>query len=257
MMKRNTIHVGTSGWHYEHWKGPFYPENLPDKQLLDHYTTHFRTVEVNNSFYRLPEKKVLKEWKENVPDGFVFSVKASRYITHMKKLKDPDEPVATFLNRMSTLEDRLGPVLFQLPPKWNMDLKRLNSFLAALPNEYRYAFEFRDPSWFDEKTEEALRRKGAAFCIYSYEGVQSPHSLTASFVYVRLHGPDHAYRGSYDEKALSEWAKACVSWAEEGKEVFCYFDNDEAGYAAQNALKVKELVSEMWPRECGEGVDNA
>ena len=153
MMTAST-HIGTSGWHYDHWKGPFYPEDLPSTGFLEHYAGCFDTAEINNSFYRLPEEKTLVGWREIVPEGFVFSVKASRYLTHMKKLKDPEEPLENLLVRVSTLEDKLGPILFQLPSRWKMNAERLESFLDALPEGHRYAFEFWDESWFDEQLTE-------------------------------------------------------------------------------------------------------
>jgi uncharacterized protein YecE (DUF72 family) len=237
------VHIGTSGWHYQHWRGPFYPQDLPDNRMLEHYTKHFQTAEINNTFYQLPEKETFIKWRDSVPDGFIFSVKASRYMTHMKKLKDPEQPISHFLGRVKLLERKLGPILFQLPPKWHSNLERLKDFLTNLPRDYRYAFEFRDPSWFGEQTEKVLAEKGAAFCIYDFEGRMSPSSVTSDFVYIRLHGPDGAYRGSYDNGPLEEWAQAFSSWADAGKEIFCYFDNDEKGYAVQNALKLKEMVA--------------
>lgn len=242
MTESGLMHIGTSGWHYGHWKGPFYPRDLSEGGMLEYYTGHFDTAEVNNTFYQLPEPDTLGQWRDEVPDGFVFAVKASRYITHMKKLKDPEQPVSQFLDRVNGLDTKLGPILFQLPGKWRLNLERLRDFLEALPGGHRYAFEFRDSSWFDDRTEEALADKGAAFCIYDFEGRQSPRSVTGNFVYVRLHGPDGAYKGSYDKRALSDWAEAFTRWANEGKEVYCYFDNDEKGYAARNALQLKELL---------------
>ena len=238
------IHIGTSGWHYQHWKGPFYPEDLSDERFLDYYMNSFETSEINNTFYKLSDKKTFVHWRDTVPEDFIFSVKASRYITHMKKLKDPDEPIAAFIHRVDVLGKKLGPILFQLPPKWNFNLERLKGFLDALPEDYRYAFEFRDTRWFAQQTEEVLAEKGAAFCIYDFEHRESPRSVTADFVYVRLHGPDGAYKGKYDEKTLSDWAEAFSSWASQEKEVFCYFDNDEKAYAVQNALKLKELLAD-------------
>jgi len=236
------IHVGTSGWHYHHWKGPFYPKDLPDENLLEHYLKHFDTAEINNTFYRLPRKETFAQWRDSVPGGFLFSVKASRYITHMKKLKDPEQPMANFVGGVDALGDKLGPILFQLPPRWRLNIDRLTSFLTALPEGHRYAFEFRDESWFGKQTEEALCERGAAFCIYHFEHRQSPRPVTADFVYVRLHGPDGAYQGKYDDQTLKQWAEDLSSWVNGGKEVFCYFDNDEKGYAPQNALKLKELL---------------
>jgi uncharacterized protein YecE (DUF72 family) len=237
-----SIHIGTSGWHYQHWKGPFYPRDLPDSRMLEYYAQHFQTAEINNTFYRLPEKETFARWRDSVPEGFRFSVKASRYMTHMKKLKDPAEPLANLGERVATLGDKLGPILFQLPPHWKPNIERLEGFLRALPQGRRYAFEFRDPSWFGKQTEDALAERGAAFCIYDFEGRQSPRSVTSDFVYVRLHGPDGAYTGSYGQEALTDWAESFSNWAGEGKEVYCYFDNDEKGYAAENALKLKEML---------------
>jgi len=242
LSKQGGILVGTSGWHYQHWKGPFYPEHLPNERMLEHYVKHFQTAEINNTFYQLPAQDTFAQWRDSVPKGFSFAVKASRYITHIKKLKDPQEPVARFSAGIRPLGEKLGPILFQLPPRWRVNTDRLTAFLGALPEGHRYAFEFRDESWFGRQTEQALREKGAAFCIYDLERRQSPRSVTADFVYVRLHGPEDAYQGKYDDRTLGDWANAFSSWAAEGREVFCYFDNDEKGYAPQNALRLKEML---------------
>ena len=243
MRGRGKIHVGTSGWHYEHWYGAFYPDDLPKESLLSYYAKHFKTVEINNSFYRLPEKKTLEAWRETIPTGFVFTVKGSRYITHMKKLKGAEEALCNFLERIDVLGETLGPVLFQLPPRWKFNPRRLENFLGRLPAQGRFAFEFRDPSWHDPAACELLKNNNAAFCIYDFAGRQSPRDVTADFVYVRLHGPGGAYRGTYGSSALSAWAAAFSAWAAQGKDVFCYFDNDEAGYAVKNALSLQAMVS--------------
>ena len=243
MTKSTSIHIGTSGWHYNHWKGTFYPKDLPASRFLEHYTGHFGIAEINNSFYRLPEKKTLAEWRDTTPDGFVFAAKASRYLTHMKKLKDPEEPLKRLLDRLEVLEDKLGPILFQLPPRWRMNAERLEEFLAVLPEGHRYAFEFRDASWFDERVYGMLAERSAAFCICDLGGETSPKRTTADFAYVRLHGPEGAYEGRYGEKRLSEWARSLSGWVREGKEVYCYFDNDEAGYAAQDALELRRMMT--------------
>jgi len=235
------IHIGTSGWHYKHWKGPFYPEDLPDERMLEHYAGFFDTAEINSTFYHLPEEGTIAQWRDAVPDKFIFTVKASRYITHMKKLKDPQQTLPRFLSRAQVLGDKLGPILFQLPPRWQVNLDRLEAFLGTLPSGLRYAFEFRDPSWLNERSEEVLAKAGAAFCIYDLDGRQSPLSVTADFVYVRLHGPQGAYQGSYDDATLKDWGRTFLSWVREGKEVYCYFDNDEKGYAVLNALDLKGL----------------
>ncbi len=235
------IRVGTSGWHYKHWEGPFYPDGLGKESWLEHYQDHLSTVEVNNTFYQLPSEKTLYNWREGVAEDFVFSVKASRYITHMKKLKEPEEPLDTFLGRIAVLGRRLGPILFQLPPNWHYDGPRLASFVEALPSGQRYAFELRDPDWLNDEAYRILEDHGAALCIYDFHGRQSPKRVTADFVYVRLHGPYGPYRGKYDTQTLAGWAGAFSAWLAQGKDVYCYFDNDEAGYAVQNALELQAM----------------
>ena len=237
-----SIHVGTSGWHYDHWEGPFYPQGMPTKDWLDFYAGHLQTVEINNTFYQLPEEGTVDTWRETAPQGFVFAVKASRYITHMKKLKDPEEPVDTFLGRIQALGQHLGPILFQLPPHWHFNGRRLDAFLDLLPAKRRYAFELRDPDWLNEEAYGTLAEHEAAFCIYDFHGRQSPKVVTADFVYVRLHGPYGAYRGKYDTESLAGWAGAFSTWQEQGKDVYCYFDNDESGYAVQNALELQGML---------------
>jgi len=243
MRGEGKIHIGTSGWHYDHWIGPFYPEDLAKEDFLKFYAERFHTVEINNSFYQLPGKKTLETWKNTVSSSFVFCVKASRYITHMKKLKDPKEPVSKFLDQMQALDGNLGPILFQLPPHWKINPDRLHSFLDSLPGDKRYTFEFRDPSWYEDEIFEILQEHGAAFCIYELAGHTSPKAVTADFVYVRLHGPEGAYEGQYDGRVLSGWAGAFSAWGRQNKEIFCYFDNDQAGYAAQDALRLQEMIS--------------
>ena len=242
MPERAAIRIGTSGWSYRHWKGTFYPPEIPSRQWLAHYAGRLRTVEINHSFYRLPREETLAGWKATAPRDFLFSVKASRFITHRKKLKDPDRTVPPFLDRIGALGEKLGPVLFQLPPGWGFDPERLDGFLAALPARHRYAFELRDPNWINDRACAILSDHGAAFCIYEIDGRVSPKEVTAGFVYVRLHGPGKAYRGSYDTGTLAGWAGAFSSWAAAGRDVFCYFDNDEKGYAAQNALRIDEMI---------------
>lgn len=236
-------HIGTSGWHYKDWAGPFYPGDLPEKDFLEYYARYFRTVEINHSFYQLPKKETLKAWKDTVPPDFIFAVKASRYITHMKKLKDAKKSLFPLLKRIEVLGDRLGPILFQLPPRWGFNLERFNDFLESLPADFRYAFEFRDKSWEDPRAYEAMKMLGVAFCIYDLDGYRSPKEITADFVYIRLHGPDGAYKGQYDARTLSGWAGAFSAWISQGMEIFCYFDNDEAGYAARNALKLQDMLN--------------
>ncbi len=244
MTGRGAVRIGTSGWHYLHWVGPFYPAGLRSAQFLAYYAERFRSVEINNSFYQLPSAADLRRWKGTVSEGFVFGVKASRYITHMKKLKDPERTCEKFFDRVALLEETLGPVLVQLPPHWRADPERLAAFLEALPRGLRYAFEFRDPSWFNAAVEALLRKRRAAVCIYDLEGFVAPRVVTADFVCVRLHGPAGRYQGTYSPGALADWARQIAAWQRSGRDVYCYFDNDEAGYAAQDALRLAELVGQ-------------
>ena len=241
--RSGTIHVGTSGWHYKHWLGTWYPRGTKDAEQFAYYKEHFHTVEINNSFYRLPTVATFEAWRKAAPHGFLFAVKASRYITHMRKLMEPQRSYEPFINNVAALKDKLGPILFQLPPRWKVNTERLADFLATLPKKWRHAFEFREPSWYHSDVYALLRKYDCAFCIYELAGHLSPFEVTASFVYVRLHGPGAKYSGSYTDSQLKSWAKKCRAWASEGKDVFVYFDNDEAGYAAFNAQRLAELVA--------------
>ncbi len=244
MVRRGRAHVGTSGWNYPHWRGPFYPEDLPDRGLLSFYAERLGTVEVNRTFYSLPGEDAVRAWGGEVPDDFVFAVKASRYVTHLKKLKDPRQGVGRLLERISALGHRLGPILFQLPPRWGRDPERLAGLLEVLPDDHRYAFEFRDTSWFHEEIYGLLRDRGCAFCIWDLAGTLAPREVTADFVYVRLHGPGDAYEGSYDRQTLAGWAGALSTWRRQGRDVYCYFDNDQDGHAARNAMALGEMVAD-------------
>lgn len=239
------IHVGTSGWHYQHWRGPFYPAGIRAEEMLNYYVRHFQTVEINNSFYHLPSRQTFRLWNEQAPPQFLYAVKASRYITHLKKLNDPAASVEKFFEHASALEKKIGPILFQLPPHWHRDVARLKAFLEALPKGYRCAFEFRDPSWFDAGVDELLKEHNAALCVFDLAGQQSPQSLTANFAYLRLHGPaEQKYAGRYTRQQLHAWLELCGKWINQGaRQVFIYFDNDQAGYAALNALEMQEIAA--------------
>jgi uncharacterized protein YecE (DUF72 family) len=236
------VHIGTSGWHYRHWRGPFYPHDLGAEGFLAYYAARLHTVEINNSFYRLPSEQALRAWRDIAPPGFIFAVKASRFITHRKKLKDPERSLAPFLERIALLGEQLGPILFQLPPRWHFDAARLTAFLAALPAAHRYTLELRDRSWINDRALGLLSAHNVAFCIFELDGYLSPQGVTADFVYIRLHGPGGPYQGRYDDRTLTAWAEAIAAWSQQGREVFCYFDNDEAGYATHNALQVQNLL---------------
>ena len=244
-----TVRIGTSGWQYQHWRGPFYPEGLPSSKMLNFYLQRFDTVEINYSFYRLPTAECFRQWRDATPPRFCFAVKASRFLTHYKKLKDPENALDNLLPRAVGLKQKLGPILFQLPPRWPANPERLEALLAILPRKLRYAFEFRDPSWHVPQIYKILRRHNAAFCIYDLEGFQSPAEITADFTYIRLHGPGGKYQGSYSRDALSAWAERISNWRRGLRAVFVYFDNDQAGHAARNALELKKLAERAHPSE--------
>lgn len=237
------VHIGTSGWNYKHWKGVFYPEKLPQKQWLAHYAEHFDTVEVNNTFYQLPQYSTFESWREIVPQGFTFALKASRFITHMKKLKDPKSSSEKFFGRSERLEDKLGPILFQLPPSWQLDFDRLAEFLETIPSGHQYAFEFRNESWLTNEVYDLLRQYNIAFCIQDFRGKQSPFEITANFSYVRMHGPtEHVYSGSYSDVALNKWSRRIKRWRKELRDVYVYFNNDVGGCAVTDTMRLREMV---------------
>jgi len=241
-MKKASLHIGTSGWHYKHWKGTYYPADIKEADQFGYYARHFSTVEINNSFYKLPDPHTFTAWRKAAPKGFTFAVKASRYLTHMVKLKASKQSLRKFFTRAGKLEEKLGPVLFQLPPKWKVNTERLAQFLSSLPAGHRYTFEFRDHTWYTPEVLDLLRQYNAAFCIYHLERHLSPIEVTADFVYVRLHGPGNKYQGSYRLPALKKWAGLCRRWLQDHKDVYIYFDNDQAGYAAYNAERLMGLM---------------
>jgi uncharacterized protein YecE (DUF72 family) len=210
--------------------------------MLDFYARHFDTVELNNTFYRLPPQTAVEDWRGQAPSGFLFAAKGSRFLTHMKKLKDPEIGVAKYFERIDHLGSKLGPVLFQLPPHWEVNSERLEAFLDALPRGHRYAFELRDPSWHVPEVYRILRRHRAAFCIFDIAGFHSGVEITANFAYVRLHGPGGAYEGSYRKESLEAWAQRIREWRKDLRAIYVYFDNDQAAYAVENALALKKLV---------------
>ena len=211
--------------------------------MLRWYAERFDTVEINNSFYRLPAVSAFEIWCRETTPKFCFAAKASRYITHNKKLSDPESANQKFISLVERLGTRLGPILFQLPPSWKLNADRLNAFLSVLPRTHRYVFEFRNPTWNVAPVYEVLRRHNAAFCIYELAGFQSPIEITANFTYLRLHGPGSKYQGDYSSSTLRTWAKRIEKWRRELKHVFVYFDNDQAAFAPKNALELKEMVS--------------
>lgn len=236
------IRIGTSGWHYKHWVGTFYPKDVRPRGMLAYYVRHFDTAELNNTFYRLPQESAFDCWRESVPGGFVFAVKASRFLTHNLKLKAPEQALRNLLPRSERLHEKLGPILFQLPPRWRVNVERLAEFLEHLPKEHRYAFEFREPSWHAAPVLEVLRAHNSAYCIYELAGFSTDRLITADFAYVRLHGPGGKYQGSYSDAQLAAWARQLDEWAQHLRAVYVYFDNDQAGYAPKNALRLKDIL---------------
>ena len=232
-----TLYVGTSGYSYKEWKGNFYPEKLPAREMLTYYATQLPAVEINNTFYRLPQKSMLENWKEQVPNGFKFSVKASQRITHFKRLKETEAETRYLLETAEALEDRLGPVLFQLPPNMKKDLSRLESFLACLPNEPKATFEFRHPTWFDDDVLELLARKNHALCISDTDDLPVSHiDKTADWGYLRLR------RVNYSEENLAEWFKRVED--QKWNDAFVFFKHEDEGTGPRLAGQFLKLAGE-------------
>ncbi|HEX4165206.1 MAG TPA: DUF72 domain-containing protein [Bryobacteraceae bacterium] len=236
------IWIGTSGWHYKHWLGNFYPPRLASSRMLAHYVEKFDTVELNNTFYKLPTPTSLMDWRDSTPPHFHFAVKGSRFLTHMKKLKNAEDGLRRFLNAVEVLGPKLGPILFQLPPNWELDFDRLAAFLAILPRYHRCAFEFRNITWNTPQIYDLLAQYNAAYCIFDLAGYLSPVHVTANFAYIRLHGPGGKYQGSYSDPALRKWAQKIRAWDKKLAAVYVYFDNDDSGYAPKDALRLKNSV---------------
>ena len=239
------IRIGTSGWHYKHWIGRYYPADIKPAGMLGYYLRDFDTVELNNTFYRLPTEDTFDSWRQSVPSKFLFAVKGSRFITHMIKLKDPGRGIWNFMPRAQRLGRKFGPVLWQLPPGWKVNVERLEEFLHELPGGIRYAFELRNTTWMTDAVLEVLKKHNAAFCIYELAGYQSPLEITADWTYIRLHGPtQHKYQGSYTNAQLKSWAKRIDGWKKTLSATYVYFDNDDSAYAVNNALTVKTMCGD-------------
>jgi uncharacterized protein YecE (DUF72 family) len=236
------IRIGCSGWQYAHWRGVFYPAELPAARWLEYYAARFDTVEINNTFYRLPEATTFGVWRRRVPRGFVYAVKASRYLTHMKKLKDPEEPVQRFFTRARRLGPAFGPVLYQLPPKWPADVPRFERFLRALPRRRLQAIEFRDATWYRPDVFALLERHGVALCVHDMAGSATGRVAAGPFVYARFHGVQK-YSGSYTDRTLEEWASWMTCQGRDGRAVYAYFNNDVGGHAPRDAVRLRRLLT--------------
>ena len=239
---RGRARVGCSGWQYKHWRGDFYPANLPQARWFEYYASVFDTVEINNTFYRLPERATFAAWAQRAPRDFEFAVKASRFLTHMKKLKDPEEPIDRLFSRMRGLGTHLGPVLYQLPPGWRLDRERFAHFVQALPTDARHAVEFREPSWYEAEVLALMRRRRLALCLHDMPGSATGQDATGPFVYVRFHGASSRYGGSYPDDRLHRWAHWLNQRRDEGCDVYAYFNNDVGGHAPRNAVTLRQML---------------
>jgi uncharacterized protein YecE (DUF72 family) len=243
-----TVRIGCSGWVYDHWRGRVYPDGLPQRRWLEHYASLFETVEVNATFYRLPKRDTVAAWVEGTPAGFVFAVKASRYLTHLKRLRDLGDGLERFYARIQPLVDspKLGPVLWQLPENFHRDDDRLAGALERLPPG-RHCFEFRHPSWFHPDVYALLRGHGTALVVGDTPTRPfQAHELTAGWSFVRFHHGSRGRRGNYSDRELEEWAERLARWRAQA-DVYAYFNNDWEGFAVRNALALRKLLSQQGP----------
>lgn len=235
------IYIGTSGWNYNHWQGIFYPEKLAKNKWLGYYSKHFQTVELNATFYRQPKKETFEGWYKKTPENFIWSVKANKFITHIKRLKDPEESIDTFFSAAEKLKEKLGPVLFQLPPGLAFDEGTLITFLETI-KKYNHpcTLEVRNSTWLNDRCFSLLESYNVALCISDTAG-RYPYAeeITANFIYIRLHGSEKLYASSYTDRELYIWAEKIMSWQ---RDTFVYFDNDFGGYAPQNASTLKKIL---------------
>lgn len=239
-----TIHIGTSGWSYDHWQHIVYPPDIPLTQRLSYYVKHFGTVELNSSFYHWPRDTTFAGWRARLPEGFRLSVKAPRGMTHARQLYAPETWIGRVTRGLGHLGDRRGVLLVQLPPQLPCDPPRLQFFLKQMPPWIQLALEFRHPSWHTDQIWHLLEQHAAAYCVMSGAGLPCVLRATAPLVYVRLHGPDHhyLYAGSYSDSDLGWWAEQIWRWAEQGRDVYAYFNNDGYGFAVHNAARLRQIL---------------
>lgn len=237
-----TVWIGTSGYVYPHWrKGVFYPPGLRVRDELSYYAGVFHTVELNNPFYRLPTAETFERWRDTTPEDFLFAVKVSRFISHVKRLHDVDEPLDEFVGLASILGSKLGPLLVQLPPNLHFDLPRLEAFLRVLPRRHRWVIEVRHPSWQNSETYEALARRDVALCVPVGGLIQPDLVTTAPFTYIRVHRGIEG-KGYMGKKGLRPWASRVRALARAGKDVYFYFNNDLGGHAVRDGMLLRELL---------------
>ena len=238
------ILIGTSGWHYDSWRGPFFPKGLPLKHQLQYYASQFQTTELNGVFYRTPTYEAVKSWRAQTGKNFVFAWKASKFITHWKRLSHNSVNSLELLEeRLSLLGNKAGPILFQLPPNFEADADRLVSFFELLSKKRRYSFEFRHPSWYQPRIMKLLSKQNISLCLSDHQDAPAPWKRTADFVYIRGHGPGGHYKGHYRPDTLAQWARHIKSWKRQGCDVFIYFDNDQKSAAPADAMKLRQLLA--------------
>ena len=242
-MKKGRCFVGTSGWYYQHWYGPFYPKKLSKDELFSYFAQHFNTVELNNTFYHLPKETTVKGWHKKAPVNFVFAVKASRFITHIKRLANLKDSLKVFLKRAYLLRDKLGPILYQLPPSMKKNSQRLTNFLKRLPKRTKNVVEFRHQSWLNEEIFTILKKFNAAHCIVSMPDFPTVVRASADFVYIRMHGGSSLYRSNYSQAELKQCAGWIKKFLKSGLDTYVYFNNDAYGYAVKNALALKKMLT--------------
>ena len=235
--------IGTSGWSYDGWRGLFYPKGVPKKQWLGWYATQFQTTEINGSFYRTPSLEAVRAWRDQSPKDFLFAWKASKFITHWKRLGENSvNSIALMQTRLEALAPKVGAVLFQLPPHFSKDCARLASFLEMLPRHYPYAFEFRHQSWYHDEVFELLRKHDVSLCPSDHHDAPAPWEVTAQHVYIRGHGPGGRYKDNYPAATLRSWARRIARWREQRRPVFVYFDNDQKSAAPADARRLLDML---------------
>jgi uncharacterized protein YecE (DUF72 family) len=243
------LRIGCSGWQYAHWRGGFYPHELPTARWFAHYAITFDTVEINSSFYRLPPAETFAKWRDQAPERFIYAVKSSRYLTHMKKLKDPDNPLRRFFSRARHLGRHLGPILYQLPPRWPLNLERFEAFLGALKRlalRHRvrgpHVIEFRDTSWYDERVFALMEQHKVALCLHDMQECATERLVIGPCIYVRYHFGTRKYGGGYDTRRLEGWADWLAERILGGMNVYAYFNNDSGGHAPRDAVRLRSLM---------------
>jgi uncharacterized protein YecE (DUF72 family) len=239
------VRIGCSGWIYRHWRGLFYPERLPVKRWFAHYAKVFDTVEINAGFYRLPKPETYDAWRGQAPEGFRYAVKANKYVTQARKLKDCAEPLERVLTPMRRLGETLGPVLYQLPPQFRLNCERLAEFMALLPSDLIHVFEFRHPSWYTDEIFALLEAHGASFCAHDMPGSATPRVATGPIAYLRFHGGEGKYWGRYSDERLASWAELILGQSRAGRQVWAYFNTDAEAHAVQDALTLRGMVRQM------------